>query len=124
LRSAGFSRRTQRASWLKSKGAKKFQRVRAKLLVELVPTPKIISELRGWFPKTKIAGWKFEAEGKRADAIAAARKAACRLRDGFVRRQRPGLWRGLRFGGKRRRKRRIWPNPPVLFDALEKLYCA
>jgi phosphopantothenoylcysteine synthetase/decarboxylase len=44
------------------------------LLVELVPTPKIIAELRGWFPKTRIVGWKFEADGKRADALRAARK--------------------------------------------------
>ena len=28
------------------------------LFVELVPTPKIIAELRGWFPQTKIVGWK------------------------------------------------------------------
>src|ERR1017187_2608110 len=45
-----------------------------KLLVELLPTPKIIAELRGWFPRTKIVGWKFEADGKRAEAIAAARR--------------------------------------------------
>jgi phosphopantothenate---cysteine ligase (CTP) len=44
------------------------------LLVELVPTPKIIAELRGWFPKTKIVGWKFEADGRRADALRAAKK--------------------------------------------------
>ena len=39
------------------------------LLVELVPTLKIIAELRGWFPKTKIVGWKYEANGKRANAV-------------------------------------------------------
>lgn len=39
------------------------------LLVELVPTLKIIAELRGWFPKTKIVGWKYEANGKRKDAV-------------------------------------------------------
>ena len=44
------------------------------LFVELVPTPKIISELRGWFPQTKIVGWKFEADGRRADALRAAEK--------------------------------------------------
>ena len=44
------------------------------LLVELAPTPKIIAELRGWFPKTKIIGWKFEADGNRASALRAARK--------------------------------------------------
>ncbi len=44
------------------------------LFVELVPTPKIITELRGWFPTAKIAGWKFEAGGGRADALRAARR--------------------------------------------------
>jgi phosphopantothenoylcysteine decarboxylase/phosphopantothenate--cysteine ligase len=43
------------------------------LFVELAPTPKIIAALRGWFPKTKIVGWKFEADGGRADALRAAR---------------------------------------------------
>jgi phosphopantothenoylcysteine decarboxylase/phosphopantothenate--cysteine ligase len=56
------------------KGAKKISTRSGKLLAELLPTPKIISDLRGWYPKTKIVGWKFEAEGKRADAIAAAQK--------------------------------------------------
>jgi phosphopantothenoylcysteine synthetase/decarboxylase len=56
------------------KGAKKISTQRGKLFAELVPTPKIISELRGWFPKTKIVGWKFEADGKRAGAIDSAQK--------------------------------------------------
>jgi phosphopantothenoylcysteine synthetase/decarboxylase len=44
------------------------------LFAELVPTPKIIAELRHWFPNTKIVGWKFEAVGGRTDALNAARK--------------------------------------------------
>lgn len=44
------------------------------LLVELVPTPKIIAELRGWFPHTRIVGWKFEADGHRTGALRSARK--------------------------------------------------
>ncbi len=44
------------------------------LFVELAPTPKIIAELRNWFPKTKIVGWKFEADGKRTNAIGAAQR--------------------------------------------------
>ncbi|MEI9961884.1 MAG: phosphopantothenoylcysteine decarboxylase [Limisphaerales bacterium] len=44
------------------------------LLAELVPTPKIIKHLRGWFPQAKLVGWKFEADGARADAIAVALK--------------------------------------------------
>ena len=59
-------------SALKTK--KKISTRAGNLLVELVPTPKIIAELRGWFPKTKIVGWKFEADGGRADALRAAEK--------------------------------------------------
>ena len=40
------------------------------LLAELVPTPKIIAELRDWHPRARIVGWKFEVDGTRADAIA------------------------------------------------------
>jgi phosphopantothenoylcysteine decarboxylase/phosphopantothenate--cysteine ligase len=39
------------------------------LLVELVPTAKIISELRGWFPRATIIGWKYEVDGTREDVI-------------------------------------------------------
>jgi phosphopantothenoylcysteine synthetase/decarboxylase len=40
------------------------------ILAELTPTPKIISELRGWFPAAFLAGWKYELEGGRAEAVA------------------------------------------------------
>jgi phosphopantothenoylcysteine synthetase/decarboxylase len=56
------------------KPSKKISTRGGNLLAELVPTPKIIAELRGWFPKTKIVGWKFEANGGRADALRSARK--------------------------------------------------
>ena len=57
-----------------SKPSKKISTRAGNRFVELVPTPKIIAELRGWFPKTKITGWKFEAEGGRAEALRAAKK--------------------------------------------------
>jgi phosphopantothenoylcysteine decarboxylase/phosphopantothenate--cysteine ligase len=42
------------------------------LLAELVPTPKIIAELRAWFPKAVLVGWKYEVDGDRASVIRAA----------------------------------------------------
>jgi phosphopantothenoylcysteine decarboxylase/phosphopantothenate--cysteine ligase len=42
------------------------------LLAELKPTPKIISELRGWFPRARLIGWKYEVDGDRQTAIAKA----------------------------------------------------
>jgi len=56
------------------KPSKKYSTRDGALFAELVPTPKIITELRRQFPKTKIVGWKFEAVGGRADALRAARK--------------------------------------------------
>src|SRR5258707_3492008 len=44
------------------------------LLAELVPTPKIISELRQWYPKACLLGWKFEVEGGRDGVIGLAKK--------------------------------------------------
>src|SRR5262249_21687522 len=44
------------------------------LLAELVPTKKILGELRAWFPQTPIVGWKYEVDGDRASVLEAARK--------------------------------------------------
>lgn len=44
------------------------------LLAELVPTPKIIAELRLWFPKACLVGWKYEVDGDRAGVIAKAER--------------------------------------------------
>ena len=43
------------------------------LLAELVPTSKIISRLRDWFPAAVLIGWKFEVEGDQAKVIELAR---------------------------------------------------
>jgi phosphopantothenoylcysteine decarboxylase/phosphopantothenate--cysteine ligase len=42
------------------------------VLAELTPTPKIIGRLRGWFPKARLVGWKYELGGDRASVIAQA----------------------------------------------------
>ncbi|MCX6912942.1 MAG: DNA/pantothenate metabolism flavoprotein domain protein [Verrucomicrobia bacterium] len=44
------------------------------LLAELVPTPKIIAELREWFPHAWLVGWKYEVEGGRAGVIQLAER--------------------------------------------------
>jgi phosphopantothenoylcysteine synthetase/decarboxylase len=44
------------------------------LLAELVPTTKIISELRDWFPKATLIGWKFEVEGGREAVLGLAQR--------------------------------------------------
>ena len=54
--------------------SKKISTRNGNFFVELVPTPKIIAELRGWFPRARLIGWKFEADGGRANALRSARK--------------------------------------------------
>lgn len=101
------------------KGAKKISTRRGKLLAELLPTLKIISELRGWFPKTKIVGWKFEADGRRADALAAARKQIAECATDLCVVNGPAYGEGFGLVGKKGGPAHL-ANPPVLFDALEK----
>jgi phosphopantothenoylcysteine decarboxylase/phosphopantothenate--cysteine ligase len=102
------------------KGAKKISTVAGKLLAELLPTPKIISELRGWFPKAKITGWKFEAEGKRADAIAAARKQTAHCSTDLCVVNGPAYGEGFGLVQPKGEAAHL-ASPPVLFDVLEKL---
>lgn len=90
-----------------------------KLLVELLPTLKIIAELRGWFPRAKIVGWKFEAEGKRADAIAAARRQLDECRTDLCVVNGAAYGEGFGLLGKKGEPAHL-PSPPLLFDALEK----
>ncbi len=45
-----------------------------KLLAELVPTPKIVRELRGWFPRAFLVGWKYEVEGDRTTVLQLAQQ--------------------------------------------------
>ncbi len=46
----------------------------ARLLAELIPTPKVISRLRLWFPSAHLVGWKYEVDGNREAALARARQ--------------------------------------------------
>jgi phosphopantothenoylcysteine synthetase/decarboxylase len=100
------------------KATKKISTRQGKLLLELLPTPKIIAELRGWFPKTKIVGWKFEADGQRADAIAAARRQLADCATDLCVVNGPAYGEG--FGLLSAKGGSHLANPPLLFEALEK----
>lgn len=45
----------------------------AQVQIILEPAAKILPRLRGWFPRARITGWKYELEGTREDAIETAR---------------------------------------------------
>lgn len=44
------------------------------LWMRLSPTPKVLSLMRDWFPNGRLVGWKYEANGARADALARGRE--------------------------------------------------
>ena len=52
----------------------KFSTRQGTLLAELVPTPKIISSLRDWFPTSRLVGWKYEVDGDHASVLKSARE--------------------------------------------------
>jgi phosphopantothenoylcysteine decarboxylase/phosphopantothenate--cysteine ligase len=88
------------------------------LLVELVPTQKIIAQLRGWFPQAQLVGWKYEVDGDRAATISAARTQLTECRTDACVANGPAYGEG--FGVvKRAGEPRYCPDMTALFGALE-----
>jgi phosphopantothenoylcysteine synthetase/decarboxylase len=87
-------------------------------LVELVPTPKIIAELRGWFPEAVLCGWKFEANGGRADALRAAKKQMADCATDLCVANGPAYGRGYCLVGSEKQKH--FARAETLFMALGK----
>jgi phosphopantothenate---cysteine ligase (CTP) len=104
------------------KASKKISTRQGALLVELLPTPKIIAELRGWFPQTKIVGWKFEADGQRADAVSAAQKQIADCSTDICVANGPAYGDGFNLVSASGQKH--FPKMEKLFVALEKHFAA
>jgi phosphopantothenate---cysteine ligase (CTP) len=105
---------------LKELKSGKFSTREGTLLAELVPTPKIIGELRQWFPVARLVGWKYEVEGTREDVIREAeRQLAAFLTDACVA-NGPAYGEGfglIQGGGDVKHLK----DKAALFEALEKL---
>jgi len=101
------------------KASKKVPTRGGNLLVELVPTPKIIAELRGWFPQARLCGWKFEANGGREDALRAAIKQMTDCATDFCVANGPAYGRGFCLVGRDTQKH--FARAEALFAALEQL---
>jgi phosphopantothenoylcysteine decarboxylase/phosphopantothenate--cysteine ligase len=87
------------------------------LLAELVPTPKLIAELRGWHPGARLVGWKFEVDGDRTAAIASgARQLADCQTDACVV-NGPAYGEGFGLIQEARKCTHV-PNRDALFNAL------
>ena len=90
------------------------------LLAELVPTPKIIAELRSLYPAAKLVGWKYEVDGDKASVLGAAKNQMrdCQTDACVTNGPAYGLGFGLVTGAGRCDHLR---NPAALFEALEQL---
>ena len=93
------------------------------LLAELVPTPKIITNLRQWFPKARLVGWKYEVEGERGSVVRLAEKqiTECRTDACVANGSAYGAGFGLVRGGG---EYLHLPDTAALFAALEDLMIA
>ena len=96
--------------------SKKISTRGGKLCVELVPTPKIIAELRGWFPAAKITGWKFEADGNRAAGLRAARRQIAECATDYCVANGPAYGKG--FGLVSAAGQKHFTTAEKLFDRL------
>ena len=101
------------------KASKKISTRGGDLFAELVPTPKIIAELRGWFPQTKIVGWKFEADGGRADALRSAKKQIADCATDFCVANGPAYGKGFNLVSADGQNH--FASAAKLFAALERL---
>ena len=89
------------------------------LLVELVPTPKIIAELRDWYPRAWLVGWKYEVEGDCGSVIGLAQKQISECRTDACVTNGPAY--GAGFGlVKASAAHRHFRGTPELFAALAK----
>ena len=90
------------------------------LLAELVPTPKIIANLRQWFPEARLVGWKYEVGGERARVVRLAGEqiAECHTDACGANGSAYGAGFGLVRGGG---EYLHLPDTVALFAALEEL---
>jgi phosphopantothenate---cysteine ligase (CTP) len=97
----------------------KFQTSQGPLLAELVPTAKILAELRGWFPRARLVGWKYEVDGGRDDVIELARRQIREFRTDVCVTNGPAY--GAGFGFVRTEGLPVHvADSASLFDALER----
>jgi len=87
------------------------------LLAELMPTPKIISSLRDWYPTAKLIGWKFEVDGDRASVLRAAEHQLRECRTDLCVTNGPAFGSGFGLVNGARICREL-PGPTDLFTAL------
>lgn len=95
----------------------KFSTHDGSLLAELVPTGKIISQLRTWFPQARLVGWKYEVEGNRETVLRLAREQIVACDTNACVANGPAY--GLGFGLVEKDATQHLRDPEKLLQALE-----
>jgi len=90
------------------------------LLIELVPTPKILPQLRGWFPRACVVGWKYEVAGGARRAVALAVRQIQESGSHACVANGPACGKGFVLVRSRDETRRV-VGKRTLFSALERL---
>jgi phosphopantothenoylcysteine decarboxylase/phosphopantothenate--cysteine ligase len=93
------------------------------LMAELVPTTKILPQLRGWYPQAFIAGWKYEVEGGQAEVLSHARRQLQEARTDACVANGPAYGPGFGLTHQSGEVRHL-ANKAQLFAALEQLALA
>lgn len=88
------------------------------LLAELVPTPKIISQLRAWYGNALLVGWKYEVDGERNGVVNAARRQLSECATDVCIANGPAYGEG--FGVVTADAHETCPTMQSLFERLEK----
>jgi phosphopantothenoylcysteine decarboxylase/phosphopantothenate--cysteine ligase len=87
------------------------------LWVELRPTPKILPQLRDWFPTARITGWKYETDGTRADVLNRVARQFTESRTDACVANGPAYGDGFGLATPSGALQHL-PDRPALFDAL------
>ena len=98
----------------------KFSSREGTLLAELVPTPKLIGNLREWYPRALLVGWKYEVEGEQARVLAAAESQMTESRTDACVANGPGYGGGFALVTKDGQSRHL-PESKDLYAALRQL---
>jgi phosphopantothenoylcysteine synthetase/decarboxylase len=99
---------------------KKISTGHGQVLVELLPTPKIIGQLRDWFPQARLVGWKYEPDGDRTSVLAKARAQITRNRTNASVANGPGYGEGYGLVVETGQSKHL-PDAMSLYRALAKL---
>jgi len=90
------------------------------LLAELLPTAKIITQLRDWYPAAKLVGWKFEVDGDQPQVISRARRQLVESRTDACVANGPAYGPGFGLVASGGDSLHL-PDKPALFQALKAL---